>query len=108
MKGKMTDEIQGLLDEAQRIGLAISRLLKEEHDLVDKKSEKINALLALENRMKIGTLHHCRHLTENGTFVNGFNGCVAHMMSHCGGSHNEFHAKAICGMIAHKKYEAQG
>ena len=30
------------------------------------------------------------------------------MMSKCGGSHNEFHAKAICGMIAHRKDEAHG
>ncbi len=104
----MTDEIQRLLDEARSIGMAISKRLQEEHNLVNNEAEKINALLPLENRMRIGTRHHCQHLTENGTFVDGFKGCVAHMMSKCGGSHNEFHAKAICGMIAHRKDEAQG
>ncbi len=107
-KGKMTDEIQRLLDEAERIGLAISKILHDEHNLVNKRAEKINALVALENRMRIGTNHHCQHLRDDGTFVNGFTGCVAHMMSKCGGSHNEFHAKALCGMIAHRKDEAHG
>ena len=39
------------------------------------------------------------HLNADGTFVNGFDGCVAHMMSD-GGGHDEDTAKRICGSIA--------
>ncbi len=104
----MTDEIQRMLDECQRLGKAISDLLAENEKAMTAEGDKSKAGPVVANRMGIGTRHHCQHLTENGTFVNGFNGCVAHMMSHCGGSHNEFHARAICGMIAHRKDEAHG
>ena len=39
------------------------------------------------------------HLNPDGTFVNGFDGCVAHMMTD-GGGHDEETAKRICGSIA--------
>ena len=104
----MTEEIQRLLDEAQRLRKAASDLLAGKEKAMTGEGDKPDVGPAIQNRMRIGTRHHCEHLTENGTFLNGFNGCVAHMMSKCGGSHNEFHAKAICGMIAHKKDEAHG
>ena len=43
---------------------------------------------------------HCEHLNEDDTFKGGFEGCVAHMMAKCGGSHSEESAKKICGAIA--------
>ena len=39
------------------------------------------------------------HMNPDGTFVNGFDGCVAHMMGD-GGGHDEETAKKICGSIA--------
>ena len=45
----------------------------------------------------------CDHLNPDGSFVNGFDGCVLHMQSECGGGHSEESAKKICGSIAAAK-----
>lgn len=42
----------------------------------------------------------CPHLNPDGTFKDGFDGCVLHMMSDCGGGYDEESAKKICGAIA--------
>ena len=45
----------------------------------------------------------CEHLNEDGTFDGGFDGCVLHMTSDCGGNHSEESAKKLCGKIAQEK-----
>jgi hypothetical protein len=48
----------------------------------------------------------CGHMNKDGTFKGGFDGCVLHMTSECGGGHSEESAKKICGKIAAEKAAA--
>lgn len=50
----------------------------------------------------------CEHLNEDGTFKDGFDGCVLHMQSDCGGNHSEESAKNICAKIARETGQAPG
>lgn len=45
----------------------------------------------------------CEHMNEDGSFRDGFSGCVNHMTSECGGGHSEESAKRICGAINRDK-----
>src|SRR5690349_10246129 len=49
----------------------------------------------------------CEHINDDGSFKGGFDGCVLHMTSECGGGHSEESAKKICGSIAANKATRQ-
>lgn len=73
--------------------------LKAEADLVDDVVVELTAVeLYTEAKKK-----SCRHMNSDGTFKGGFDGCVSHMKSQCGGNKSDEAAHKICGYINRKK-----
>ena len=60
-----------------------------------------------ENRRAGRPRETCHHLEADGTFRDGFKGCVLHRMEDCGGNHSKESATRICGHIAHHKTTEQ-